>query len=132
MEFCEQYNCTACCLAASVPLLSEDVNRIILLGHYDAYFVNEQDGVKVMSTRDDGSCVFYKKDTGSCEIYEVRPLQCRFRPYTICEGSQEPGIDSECKYSSECKEEPEMLKKMREYFETLKKEVEFRRRTGYF
>ena len=129
---CEKHDCVKCCLHASVPLLNEDLNRIIYLGYYDVYFVVEEDGVKTMRTKNDGSCIFYNEDEGNCKIGANRPEQCKQRPYTIRNDSHEPGIDDECIHHHECELDQTSVKKMASYFDTLKKEIEWRRRTGYF
>jgi Fe-S-cluster containining protein len=103
-----------------------------MLGYYDAYFVDERDGVKLIRTWSDGSCIFYDKETGACEVFEHRPKQCQLRPYTINNGSNQPGIDIECKYHEELNAENQFIYEMTKYFDTLKKEIEWRRRTGYF
>ncbi len=129
---CEKNKCSQCCMHAAVPLLNEDVNRIILLGFYDAYFVNEDSGVKLMRTWSDGRCIFFDKDNGGCEIYPHRPEQCKQRPYTIRNDSHKPGIDEECIHCKECTMDPAEVKKMARYFKKLKEEIEWRRKTGYF
>jgi Fe-S-cluster containining protein len=131
-QLCENKLCIQCCLTASVPLLNEDVNDIIQCGFYDAYFVNADDGVKLIRTWSDGSCIFYKKDTRECEVYDHRPTICRLRPYTIRNDTHEPGVDNDCRFSSECVPDQAVLKKMKRYFDTLQKEIEWRRKTGYF
>jgi Fe-S-cluster containining protein len=103
-----------------------------MLGYYDAYFVDEHDGVKLIRTWSDGSCIFYDKDTRTCKVYEYRPKQCQLRPYTVNGGSNKPGIDDECIYHKELNEENGFIYEMTKYFDTLKKEIEWRRRTGYF
>jgi Fe-S-cluster containining protein len=132
MEVCEKNNCVQCCMDGEVPLLNEDVSRITMAGYYDAYFVFEEDGVKTIRKFSDGCCIFYKKETGRCEIYKLRPEMCRLRPYTISEGSHEPVIDQECKHCSECKSDSKMESRMTKFFSTFEKEIEWRRKTGYF
>jgi len=131
MEICEKHNCVACCLNAEVPLLNEDVNRIMMHGYYDVYFVNEQDGVKTIRKFSQGTCVFYKPKDGSCEIYDFRPEICQLRPYTVKEGTHEPMIDESCEHASECKPDPKLEEQMKDFFDTLLKEIEWRRNTGY-
>ena len=85
-----------------------------------------------MRTWSDGSCIFYNKDDGRCEIEGNEPEQCQQRPYTIRSDSHEPGIDDECIHHKDLELDPDSIKKMATYFDTLKKEIEWRRRTGYF
>ena len=132
MKVCEANSCAQCCLDAAVALLNEDVTRITMHGYYDAYFVNEEDGVKTLRKFSDGCCIFYEKDTGRCEVYEFRPELCKLRPYTINPGTHEPVIDQECKHSTECDPEPELEDRMTEFFNKLQEEIAWRRKTGYF
>ena len=132
MEFCNEKNCSDCCFDPKVPLLNEDINRIIMYGYYDAFFVDEENGIKTLRTRDDGSCVFLNKSTGQCDVYRSRPERCRLNPYCICESNLEPHIDETCRYRGGCNEDPSKHERMSEYLATLQKEVEWRRRTGHF
>ena len=132
MEFCDEHNCANCCFDAKVPLLIEDINRIIMYGYYDAYFVEEQSGIKTLRTREDGSCVFYNKQERVCDIYTSRPERCKLNPYTICEQTLEPGVDKDCKHCNDCHDEKIMHKRMSEYLITLEKEIRWRRETGYY
>ena len=132
MEFCEKNNCADCCFEPRVPLLNEDINRIRMHGYYDAYFVDEQNGIKTVRKNDDGTCVFYNKREGFCEIYYSRPERCRLNPYCICEENLEPHVDKFCKHHTSCRDDPEIQQRMSEYLATLQKEIDWRRRTGYY
>ena len=133
MEFCNDNNCMDCCKDAVVPLLNEDINKIVMHGYYDVYFTEVRDGIKILRTRPDGSCIFYKKDTGSCEIYRTMPERCKLNPYCICGQNHEPCIDTACKYSQNCKEDRQMYEKMHEYIAKLQKEIDWRRKhSGHF
>ena len=85
MEFCDKYECADCCLEAKVPLLNEDIDKIVMHGYYDAAFVDEDNGIRTLRTREDGACVFHNKFTGLCDVYPSRPERCRLNPYTISE-----------------------------------------------
>jgi len=132
MEFCDEFECADCCIDARVPLLNKDIDRIVMHGYYDAYFVDECNGIKTIRTRDDGSCVFYNKTSGLCDVYPSRPERCRLNPYTICEKTHEPTVDKACRFSQKCQEDPTMHERMSEYLAALQKEIEWRRRTGHF
>jgi len=132
MEFCDKYHCADCCLEPKVPLLNEDIDRIIMHGFYDAYFVDEDQGIKTVRQRDDGTCVFYNKLSGLCEVYPSRPERCKLNPYTICKDNLEPEVDRACKHCNQCNKDPVSEKRMSEYLVTLEKEIEWRRRTGHF
>jgi len=132
MDFCGNNNCLNCCKNAKIQLIHEDINNIVLYGYYDAYFVDENNGVKTLSTREDGSCVFLNQDTGVCDVYQSRPSGCRFRPYLINEHQQQPTIDEDCKFSNEYQVSPSVKENANNIFEKLKKEVAWRRKTGYY
>ncbi len=132
MEFCDKFNCTDCCFEAKVPLLNEDIDRIIMHGYYDAYFVVEHEGIKTMRTWSDGSCIFFDKSSGQCEIYESRPERCRLNPYTISQETLKPTIDRACKHCNNCSCDEVMQKRMSEYLVTLEREIEWRRKNGYY
>lgn len=132
MEFCDDNNCAECCKDARVPLLNEDIDKIIYHGYYDVFFVEEYKGIKLMRTKEDGSCVFFDQYNRDCKIYSTRPERCRLNPYCICEDNDEPHVDKDCQHSKQCNSDPNMVKRMHEYVTTLQKEVEWRRRTGYF
>jgi Fe-S-cluster containining protein len=132
MEFCENNNCADCCIEPRVPLLNKDIDRIRMYGFYDAYFVDEQNGIKTVRKNDDGTCVFYNKRERHCEVYKSRPERCRLNPYCICEDNLEPHVDESCKFQFSCQDDPEIQKRMSEYLVTLQKEIVWRRRTGHF
>ncbi|WP_455392984.1 YkgJ family cysteine cluster protein [[Eubacterium] cellulosolvens] len=132
MTFCDKNHCMDCCFEPKVPLLNEDIGKIVMYGYYDAYFVDEHNGIKTLRTRDDGTCVFFNKQSRECEIYNSRPARCRLNPYCICEDNLEPHIDETCKFHNICNDDPEMHERMSEYLVTLEKEIEWRRRTGHF
>ena len=132
MEFCDDNHCVDCCKDAVVPLLNEDINKIVMHGYYDVYFVNEQDGIKKLRTRPDGSCIFHNTQDYSCDIYSTRPERCKLNPYCLSEKTHKTTIDHACRHARGCNDDPEMHNKMHEYISTLQKEVEWRRRTGFF
>ena len=132
MEFCDDNNCIECCFDVKVPLLNEDINRITQHGFYDVYFVEEDKGIKTLRKRDDGSCVFLDKGTGGCERYRARPEKCKLNPYCICHDNMEPHVDHYCKHSRYCHEDPKQVKRMHVYINQLEKEIEWRRKTGFF
>jgi Fe-S-cluster containining protein len=101
-------------------------------GYYDAYILEEEDGVKTVRTFSDGSCVFLDKGRMECEVYDDRPEHCKLRPVTISTKTKKPVVDKMCKHSKEFKSSTEMKKRMTKLFKTFKDEVAWRRKTGYF
>ena len=83
MEFCDENNCSECCFDVRVPLLNEDVNRIVQSGFYDVFFMEESLGIKTLRKRTDGTCIFLDKRHKVCEIYNIRPERCKLNPYFI-------------------------------------------------
>ena len=132
MSVCNRNNCVECCLHADVPLLNEDVNRIIMYGYYDAYFVQEVNGVKMMRTEKDGRCIFYNRDSGLCDIYASRPERCKLLPYTVDESGCKGMVDHQCPHSHELQEDPKTARRMENFVSKLQKEIKWRRDTHHF
>lgn len=132
MDFCEERNCSKCCLRPNIHLIATDVNNITANGFYDVYFVNEDNGIKTIRTNDDGSCIFFKKDIGQCEIFKTKPEMCTLRPYIISDHQNEPDVDNECKFSSDFKSNNDEKEQLEKFHEKLKHEIEWRKETGYF
>lgn len=107
--------------------MNEDVNRIIMYGYYDAYFVQERNGVKMIRTERDGSCIFHNKDNGLCDIYPSRPERCKLLPYTTNESETAGIIDPGCRYAHDAEDDPQASRRMVKYLNTLHKEIQWRR-----
>ena len=132
MEYCKQFTCSECCKKAVVPLLNEDINRIIMHGYYDAYFTVEKNGIKTIRTFKSGKCVFLDDKSGYCKIYNSRPEFCTLRPITVSEKNKEPIVDDVCKHSKNFEIQTEDAAKMAKFFATLEREIKWRRKTGYY
>jgi len=132
MGLCERNSCLECCLHAEVPLLNEDVNRIIMYGYYDAYFVQEREGVKTIRTEKDGRCIFFNKNTGLCDVYQSRPERCKMYPWTVNDVTNEAEVDHGCRFAAQCQDDPAMHRRMEKFLQTLKKEIQWRRETRNF
>jgi Fe-S-cluster containining protein len=117
---------------ALIPVLNEDITRISQLGYYDAYTAEEEDGLKLLRTFSTGCCVYFDKAAMKCKIYDYRPELCKIKPVTITKETQEPTRDSQCRYSSDLELTDELIRRMKKIFKTIKKEVKWRRETGYF
>ncbi len=80
--------CGRCCIDTEMPLLPEDIERIMKLGFKREYFVTTELGYPSLRNVD-GHCVFYDPVKHRCIIYEHRPLGCRVYPvvYDVESGS---------------------------------------------
>ncbi len=91
MDVCLEQDCAHCC-RETVPLLNEDLDRIVQMGHYDSFFSRVEKGWLVLQKLD-GICVFY--DNG-CTIYERRPLSCRLAPLYYDQDDDAVKFDPNC------------------------------------
>lgn len=132
MSLCNRNNCVDCCLHADVPLLNEDINRIIMYGYYDAYFVQEVDGVKMIRTERDGRCIFYTQQSGLCDVYASRPERCKLLPYTVDDSGCRGVVDHQCPNCHEMDADPKTARRMENFVAKLQKEIKWRRETHHF
>ena len=127
MDSCAKHNCNTCCSEADVPLLNEDIDRIRQYGYYDAYFVEEEGGVKKMRKLG-GKCIF--SGEGQCEVYMNRPLRCKLLPLTFNPETGRAEVDTGCRYHAEYKASRTMSRRMEDYIDRLNQEILWRRETG--
>ncbi len=89
-----------CCDGASVDMFPEEREAITV------YLDNNPDVKSYALTRysQGKKCVFYDKDASSCLIHEVRPLNCRWTPYTAFNvGGGQLSVhirDSQCNFTT--------------------------------
>ena len=92
---CKRYNCIECCLETQMPLLKEDIKRIIALGfNYDYFIINKNNWLQLKNYG--GRCVF--NDGEKCLIYEDRPEGCKLYPIIYDEDECCAVLDEYCKY----------------------------------
>ena len=127
MSFCLQNKCAHCCIETDVPLLEQDINRILSLGYYDVYFVAQDGGVKFMRKLD-GKCIFFKQ--GQCEIYDRRPTRCRLLPITYDGEKNCPAVQEDCRYKEMYEITLSGNKEMVDYVNTLRHECTLRSNHG--
>jgi Fe-S-cluster containining protein len=123
MSFCQDKNCSHCCIEADVPLLQEDIDRITSLGYYDVYFATDYQGAKFMRKLN-GKCIFYQQN--KCEIENWRPKRCKFYPLTYDEKTKSVLVQDFCKYRSEFEINQTEFKHMDAFIDQLKKEIDMR------
>ena len=82
-----------------MPLLEEDIRRLIDLGFKEQFFATPSGGFKVLKNSEEGRCVFH--DGKQCTIYENRPAGCKLYPIIFDEGSRRPVKDELCPFRSE-------------------------------
>ena len=90
---CSFSDCFACCKDTRMPLLKEDIARIVKKGYALTDFTVMDDGFIVLRNKD-SYCVFLKE--GRCSIYSIRPIGCRLYPLVYDIDNDEPIIDKEC------------------------------------
>lgn len=94
MSVCGDLNCSKCCHNREIILTKEDVQRLLLMGHYEQTFA--QPSRHGHSLKElifiQGDCIFLKD--GKCSVYENRPTACRIFPYTITDDGE--GFDHDC------------------------------------
>jgi Fe-S-cluster containining protein len=78
-----------------MPLLKEDIDRIINIGYKD--FFEERDGYIRLKNVDD-QCIFLKN--GQCSIYMHRPTGCRLYPAIYDADTKIVILDKECPHYS--------------------------------
>ncbi|MHB8566742.1 MAG: YkgJ family cysteine cluster protein [Nitrososphaerales archaeon] len=96
---CKSHRCVSCCYDTEMPLLDEDVKRIIGLGFKEQYFAARSKGFKVLKNSSEGRCVFH--DGKQCTIYENRPAGCKLYPIIFDEDLSLPVRDELCPYRNE-------------------------------
>lgn len=77
-----------------MPLLKEDIDRIINLGYKD--FFEERDGC-IRLKNISGKCVFLKNKR--CSIYAHRPTGCRLYPAIYDANTKRVILDKECPHN---------------------------------
>jgi Fe-S-cluster containining protein len=82
-----------------MPLLKEDILRIVKLGFKEEYFAVESKGFRVLRNSDKGRCVFH--DGERCTIYANRPSGCRLYPVIFDENLNHAVKDEFCPFRSE-------------------------------
>ncbi len=91
-----------CCRRYWIPVTHLDLARIIHFAKVDLEEIIDLKSVDIygnypqipqalidgkphylsLKERDDGSCIFLDPSTGSCRVHSVKPLVCRFYPFT--------------------------------------------------
>lgn len=123
MSFCIKNNCMHCCIEADVPLLQEDINRLIMTGYYDVYFAEENNGAMFIR-KVDGKCIFFKN--GQCEVWDLRPKRCRCPQLTYDDKTESVVVLNECKFKDKYRMKPADLEFMENFIKQLIKEIEKR------
>lgn len=127
MSFCKSNNCAHCCIAADVPLIKEDIDRITSMGYYDVYFVVDHEGLQVMRKLD-GKCIFFKE--GVCEIHDRRPLRCQYYPMTYDYEHNCAEVQNDCRFKNLYEITMTGNKRMMDYVDKLHYEFDLRSGNG--
>ena len=104
-----------------MPLLNEDVRRIVGLGFRKSYFATDSEDLKVLRNNDDGRCVFH--DGEKCTIYRNRPAGCRLYPIIFDENSKRAVKDTLCPFRSEFANSQKIRRNLLEVYSGLVEEA---------
>ena len=126
MNTCTRKRCNYCCENMVVPLLEEDIERIVRLGFPDTAFYQVEGPLKRL-LRIRNRCVFQDDDWG-CAIHPFHPTRCKFYPLMYDYKTGEVVIDEHCKYREEFKVTPELARHQKAYVSWLAQETGERER----
>ncbi len=105
-----------------VPLLREDIDRIVKLGYPDMSFYQQEGSLRFLIRIHD-KCVFQEDEWG-CGIYPFHPLWCKFYPLIYSSRAEDVVLDPLCPYSHEFTYSEDLAQQIRAYVARLAKEVE--------
>lgn len=129
---CAKHGCAACCYDTEMPLLEEDVARLVRLGHDRAAFtrVGVDDGFLYLATRPrpegmsdagrseadikagkPGRPCFFLQDN-ACSVYADRPTGCRIYPFVMTEDGRRVLPDEDCPHAREFPQDPSLLRRI--------------------
>ena len=95
---CRDHQCVSCCYDTEMPVLKDDVRRIVHLGFKEEFFTVKSGGLKLLKNVN-GRCVFHNGE--QCTIYSNRPEGCRNYPIIFDENLNHPVRDKLCPFRSE-------------------------------
>jgi len=101
-------------------LLDDDIKRIAGLGYDEHFFVELQEGFKVLRNSKAGRCVFH--DGTKCTIYENRPKGCKLYPIIFDLDSKSAVKDSFCPYNDEFNLSPKAKRELPILYSQLQSE----------
>jgi Fe-S-cluster containining protein len=81
-----------------MPLLNEDIERIVKLGFDKSTFIYEHEGWLQLKNID-GRCFFH--DGKKCTIYNNRPEGCKNYPVIFDDDTSCVRLDDDCPYSNQ-------------------------------
>lgn len=97
-NICGNHRCVSCCYKTEMPLLKNDVQRIVGLGFKEDFFAVEFRDFKTLRNSN-GRCVFH--DGEQCAIYSNRPSGCRLYPVIFDENVNHAVMDRLCPFRAE-------------------------------
>jgi uncharacterized protein len=120
---CRTHHCVSCCYDTEMPLLDDDVQRIVALGFEESYFTTNSDGFEVLKNSDQGRCVFH--DGKQCTIYANRPAGCKLYPIIFNENLNRPVKDRLCPFRAEFDLSLESKQELTNVYHRLMREKNF-------
>jgi uncharacterized protein len=104
-----------------MPLLEDDVRRIVGLGFEESSFAKTSQGFKILKNSREGRCVFH--DGKKCTIYDNRPAGCKLYPVIFDEDLGIPVKDTLCPYRNEFGISPSSKKELSDVYGKLMMEI---------
>jgi Fe-S-cluster containining protein len=90
---CAEHGCAACCYDTEMPVMEEDVTRLVALGHArEAFTTRGEGGFLQLQTVEPAEgmpgrpCFFLKEN--KCSVYADRPTGCRIYPMVLNEAAR--------------------------------------------
>lgn len=129
---CDRHSCSACCYDTEMPLMEEDIARLVKLGHpRDGFVTVGPGGVTHLKTVEPAEgetlrpCYFLKG--GRCSAYADRPQGCRIYPFTITEEGRAVR-DDDCPHRAEFPHDPTAQRRIVKIMSILTREAKKRGR----
>lgn len=125
---CARHGCAACCYDTEMPLTTDDVARLVALGHpREAFVTHNSEGVATLRTREDETaaaqgkgkpCYFLREER--CSVYADRPQGCRIYPLVMNERSRiERDVD--CPHRAEFPLDPSAKRRIQRVLSNLER-----------
>ena len=121
---CARHGCAACCYDTEMPLTSDDIARLVALGHAREGFVTYgPDGVATLRTvepaTEQGKPCFFLRE-GRCSVYADRPAGCRIYPLVMNERGRVVR-DEDCPHRAEFPMDPTAKRRIQRVLSNLER-----------
>ena len=99
MNPCQRHGCTACCSYMNVPLLQDDIDRILRYVKPPGQFYRTEGSLKLLIRHQD-KCIFMYSRKG-CGIHPFHPIWCKLYPLTYNPATARIEVDQRCSFNGE-------------------------------